>query len=106
MSRIIDELKAKMPENAFHFADFPEVVFFDDFADHLEELEGAEIIQFETDGTIEMWLEFTFKNQRFFVNTRFGDYWLFVQNPQADEAILLEVAEHFRQLLETGDDFA
>ncbi len=96
----MDELKNNLPEDALHFADFPEVIFFDEFYDHVEILEGAVITEFETDGTIEMWLEFEFRDNKFFINNRFGDYWFYVADLECPEEILLEIANHFRGILE------
>jgi hypothetical protein len=97
---IRDLLEAKMNDGSRHFVDMPEVVFFDDFADHVEELDGAEITEFITDGVIEMWLDFDFRGHKFSVNNEFGDYWFFVEDPNCPDEILFEVIDHFRQLLE------
>jgi hypothetical protein len=95
-----DLLEKKLKSGARHFIDMPEVVFFDDLYEHAENLDGAEIIAFETDGTLEMWLEFEFREHKFFVGNKFGDYWFLVENPQCPEDILLLIAAHFRRLLE------
>ena len=97
---IDDLLKNKMRGGARHFADLPEVVFFDEFADHVENLEDAEITEFLTNGIVEMWLEFDFRGQHFSVGSKFGDYLFFVDDPHCPEEILLEVVDHFRKLLE------
>ena len=95
-----DLLEKKLKSGARHFVDMPEVVFFDDLYEHTENLAGAEITEFETDGTLEMWLEFEFRGQKFSVGNRFGDYWFIVDDPQCPEEILLLVVAHFRRLLE------
>jgi hypothetical protein len=97
---IKDLFEARMNDGSRHFADMPEAVFFDEFADHVEKLEDAEITEFITDGVVEMWLDFEYRGQKFSVNNHFGDYWFFVQDPDCDEEILLEVCDHFRRLLE------
>ena len=94
-----DLLENKMNDGSRHFVDMPEVVFFDEFADHVEELEGAEIIEFLTNGVVEMWLDFEFSGHKFFVTNQFGDYWFFVQDAACPDEILLEVIDHFRELL-------
>ena len=99
---MFEELKENLSD-ARHFVDFPEVIFFDEFADHIEALFGAEITRFEADGILEMWLEFTFRGHRFFVTNRFGDYQFFVEDKSCPEIVLLEIADHFRRLLEKGD---
>ncbi len=95
-----DLLEKKMTDGSRHFVDLPEVVFFDDFYDHVKELDGAEITEFITDGTIGMWLDFEFRGHEFSVTNQFGDYWFFVEDSECPDEILLEVIEHFRLLLE------
>ncbi len=96
---IRDLIDAKMNDGSRHFVDMPEVVFFDELADHTENLEGTEITEFITDGVVEMWLEFEFRKHKFSVNNQFGDYWFFVQDPNCPEEILLEIINHFSKLL-------
>ena len=98
---MFDELREiKMNDGSRHFVDMPEVVFFDEFADHVEELEGAEITEFFTDGIVEMWLDFEYRGHKFSVNNQFGDYMFFVEEASCDEEILLEIIDHFRKLLQ------
>jgi hypothetical protein len=97
---IKDLLDMRMNDGSRHFADLPETVFFDEFADHVEKLEDAEIKEFITDGVVEMWLDFEYCGHLFSVNNQFGDYWFFVRDPNCPDEILLEVCNHFRQLLE------
>lgn len=95
-----DLLEIKMTDGSRHFVDLPEVVFFDDFYDHTEELDGVEITEFITDGTIGMWLNFEFRAHEFSVTNQFGDYWFFVADAECPDETLLEVIEHYRYLLE------
>ncbi|HQU83801.1 MAG TPA: hypothetical protein PKY59_11775 [Pyrinomonadaceae bacterium] len=97
---IKDLLEMRMNDGSRHFADLPEAVFFDEFADHVEKLEGAEITEFITDGVVEMWLDFDYRGHKFSVNNQFGDYWFFVRDPNCSDEILLEITDHFRKLLE------
>lgn len=92
--------KEEKLENARHFVDLPEVVFFDDLIDHLEELGGVEITDIELDGVVEMWLEFRFRKHKFFVRSEPDDYMFFVKDAKCPEKILLEIIRHFRLLLE------
>ena len=98
--KTIDDFRELAGERR-HFADFPEVVFFDEFRDHLEKLRGVKIREFETNGVIEMWLEFEYRSHEFSVNNNLGDYGFFVADSECPEEILLEIADHFRQLLES-----
>ena len=95
-----DLLENKLKSGARHFVDMPEVVFFDEVYEHAENLDGVEIYDFQTDGTLEMWLEFEFRGHKFFIGNKFGDFWFLVEDADCDEEILLEIAGHFRKLLE------
>lgn len=97
---VSDLLEMKMNDGSRHFVDLPEVVFFDELCEHAEELRGAEITEFIADGIVEMWLDFKFRGHKFSVTNQFGDYWFFVENPACPDEILLEIIEHFRELLE------
>lgn len=95
-----DKLESLMNDGSRHFVDMPEVVFFDEFCEHTEKLEEAEITEFVTDGVVEMWLDFEFRGHKFSVNNQLGDYLFFVEDPECPEEILLEIIAHFRKLLE------
>lgn len=101
---MIDDLRQKLSGPTRHFADLPGVVFFDDFADHVEALRGAEITRFEADGTVGMWLEFEYRRHHFFVDNKFGDYEFHVADAECPEYILFEITDHFRRLLEEERD--
>jgi hypothetical protein len=97
---ISDLLEIKMNDGSRHFVDMPEVVFFDDFYDHTEELDEVEITEFLVDGVVEMWLDFEFRGHKFSVTNQLGDYWFFVEDPDCPDEILLEIIAHYRKLLE------
>ncbi len=99
---MFDELREiKMNDGWRHFVDFPvEGAFFDEFADHVEDLEGAEITEFLTDGIVEMWLDFEYRGHKFSVNNQLVDYLFFVEDANCPDEILLEIIKHFRKLLE------
>ena len=100
MLMLSDLLETKLNDGSRHFVDMPEVVFFYEFCDHTEELEGAEITEFIIDGVVEMRLDFEFRGHKFSVNHQFGDYRFFVENPECPEEILLEVIAHYQKLTE------
>lgn len=100
---LIDDLRKQITESVRHFADFPGLIFFDDFYDHIKDLIGSEINVFEADGTLEMWLEFTYRENKFFVDNKFGEYALYVEDNKCPDDILLEIAAHLRQLLENNE---
>lgn len=95
-----DLLKIRLEIGWRHFVDLPEVVFFDDFYDHVEGLDDAQITEFDLDGTIEMSLEFEFRGHKFFIGNQFGDYWFLVEDASCPDEILIEIIEHFRPLVE------
>jgi hypothetical protein len=47
-----------------------------------------------------MWLEFRFRDHKFFIGNKFGDYWFLVEDAECPDEILLKIAGHFRKLLE------
>jgi len=98
----IDELKEKLKSEPRHFVDLPEVIFFDDLSDHIEELFGAEIVEYEIDGVVGIWIEFAFREHMFYVDNHLGDFRFFVTDPKCPDEILMEIANHLRLLLEKG----
>lgn len=98
--KISDLREEKLNDGSRHFVDFPmETAFFDEFADHVKNLEGAEITEFITDGVVEMWLELTFWGHKFSVINQLTDYWFFVEDANCLEEILIKIINHFRKLL-------
>ena len=97
----IEELRDARNDNARHFVDLPEVVFFDELSDYLEKLPGLEITEFEVDGVVDLWMEFEFAGNNFFCDTFLNDFRFFVEDPKCEEGILLELAGHLRTLLES-----
>lgn len=95
-----DWLKIEAHGDWRHFVDMPEIVFFDEFYDYLEKLEGVEITEFVADGVVEIRLDFEFRGNEFFVDNHFENYRFFVKNPECPDEILLEIIAHFRRLLE------
>ena len=92
--------KIRMNDGTRHFADMPENALFGEFYERAENLTGAAITEFLTDGVVEMWLDFEFHGHKFSVNNQFGDYWFFVTDPECPDEILFEIIEHFRKLLD------
>lgn len=96
----MEKFETKLNDGSRHFVDFPvEAAFFDDFADHVENLKGAEITEFEVNGVLEMWLVFEFRGNLFSVMNYLNDYCFFVEDAKCPEEILLEIIDHFRKLL-------
>lgn len=89
-----------MADGSRNFADLPETVSFDELRNHLAKFDGAKETEFLTDCVSEVWLDFEFRGENFYVNNQLGDYWFFVQNPNCSDEILLEVFEHFRKFLD------
>ena len=81
------------------FVDFAECRSWEELRDHLATLSGAEITGYVTDHVTEVWIDFTYSGQQFSVNNQMGQYWFFVQDPEAPDTLLLAVAEHAARLL-------
>ncbi|NJM91268.1 MAG: hypothetical protein HC863_03210, partial [Myxococcales bacterium] len=70
--------------------------------DHAASLSGATVTGFLTDGIVEAWIDFTIEGEHFTINNQLGEYWFFVSNAKANDALLHRVVEHFTQLLGDG----
>lgn len=93
-----------IPDSARHFVDFPEILFFDELADHIALLEGCEIEESEFDGVLGVWIRFAYAGNVFHVDNVPGNFRIYVEDPNCPEPILLEIAAHLRKLLENGTE--
>ena len=89
----------RMHDGSRHFVSLPEASAFDVVRQHAARLPGATETDWVSDGVTEMWLDFTFREHTFTVNSQFGEYWFFVENPACDDEILTAVVTHFESLL-------
>jgi hypothetical protein len=85
------------------FAALPESVSWTALREHIAGLHGARETAYVTDEVTEAWLDFDYKGHAFSVNNQFGEFWFFVQDPTAPEALLREVAAHCARLLGIGE---
>ena len=92
-------LNIAMHDGSRQFGELPETASFEELRNHVETLVGAHVTDFITDGIVEAWIDFDFRGHHFSVNNQFGDYWFFVQGPQAGDEILDAVLAHCRSLL-------
>lgn len=44
-----------------------------------------------TDGIVESWIDFRYRDRQFTVNTQFGDFWFFVNDASCPDEILKEL---------------
>lgn len=95
----MSEIREKLLTNACHLVYFHEVIFFDEFKDHLEKLRGVKITEF--DGVIKIWIEFNFLGYKFFLNNRSGDYWFWVENPRLFRGSFINYSKALLQYFET-----
>jgi hypothetical protein len=93
-------LNLTMNDGSRQFAEISETVFFDKLREFAKSLKGAKETDFITDWITEVWLDFEYRGNKFSINNQFGEYWFFVRNPICSDEILIEVYEHFRNLLE------
>jgi hypothetical protein len=97
-------MKAKLLNSIAHdhsrqFVNLPESVDWEVLRGHLEKMPDAIVTDYVSDGVTEMWLDFTYKKNKFSVNNQFGEYWFFSQNPACPEEILIEIVEYCGNLL-------
>jgi len=81
------------------FAELPECHPFELLRDHIASLRGAVVTDFLTDGTVEVWIDFALEGEEFTVNNQLGEFWFFVKNPDAPDALLHRVVKHCARLL-------
>jgi len=96
MLRIFDY---RMHDGSRNFADLPITRDWYAVRDHVLALRGAELTGFVCDHVAEAWIDFTYRGHSFSINDQQGSYWLFVEDPECDEAILEEVLAHWEALL-------
>jgi hypothetical protein len=92
-------LNFAMHDGSRKFGELPQTVPWDRLRRHLEMLPGATVTNFITDEITEAWIDFSFRDQRLSVNNQFGDYWFFVEAPQAPDETLEAVLTYCRSLL-------
>lgn len=84
----------RMADQSRCFICLPESVAWSDLRDHISRMPGAVVTAYVTDHIVEVWIDFTYREQLFSVNNQFGEYWFFVTQPDCSDAILTEVALH------------
>ena len=67
--------------------------------EHILLLPGSRIANFVTAGVTEAWIDFTYREHRFSVHHRDGDYCFHVHDPQCPDLSLYHVAAHCERLL-------
>ena len=92
----------RMNDGSRWFVALPESLSWKRLRDHIAALPGAAVTGFLTDGIVEVWIDFTLEGEHFTINNQLGEFWFFVSNPGADEALLNRVVEHAAQILGTG----
>ncbi|HNO78419.1 MAG TPA: hypothetical protein PKN33_10205 [Phycisphaerae bacterium] len=85
------------------FGELWQNVLWYEVRDHVEKLTGAKLTDFVTDHVTQAWIDFAFRDHEFSINDQFGEYWFFVTDPKCPDEILLEVLDHFGQILRTID---
>ena len=95
-------LNVIMNDSSRQFGELPQTVLWHELRDHLERLDGAEVIDFVTDNVTEAWMDFSYRGYRISVNDQFGDYWFFVDDPNCPNEVLESVLFHCKLLLGDG----
>ena len=84
---------------ARRFASFREGVPPERLRAHLGRLAGLSLGEFLTDRMTEAWIDFTYRGYDFTVNNQVGQFWFFVDQPDAPASVLEEVTAHVSKLL-------
>ena len=92
-------LDIRAADGSRQFAALPESASWRALREHVALLPGARVTAFVSDEVTEAWLDFAYGGHDFSINDQFGEYWLFVREPGAPEALLGEVAVHCERLL-------
>ena len=85
-----DLLNFKANDNIRNFYAFPFHIDWYKINDRLNSISDIEVNDFITDGIIEAWIDFTYKNHKFSINNQFSEYWLFDNSGECEEEILQE----------------
>ena len=88
-----------MQDGSRWFAELQQTVLWQGVRDHVEKLSGAKLTGFLCDNVTEAWIDFRYRGHSFTVNDQNGEYWFFVSDPTCPDEILLEVLDHFGQIL-------
>ena len=93
----------RMHDGSRHFGGFPERGFAEPdwflLRDAIATLPGAVATGFVTDHVTEAWIDFTCGGHTFSLNNQCGEWWCFVQDPGAPDALLRSVLVHFAAVL-------
>jgi hypothetical protein len=92
-------LDIRTHDGSRHFAGLPESRSWNTLRSHLARLPGTEITAFVSDGVSEVWIDFSYAGESFTINNQLGEYWFFVADARAPEAVLERVVEHCASLL-------
>ena len=88
----------RMHDGSRHFGGFAErggdVADWHVLRGAIAALPGAVETGFVTDGVTEAWLDFTFRGHEFSLNNQMGEWWCFVQDPEAPDDVLRTVLAH------------
>lgn len=89
----------RMDSGSRNFAGFRRSCDWHAIRNQVELLPGAVVTAALCDYMMEGFVDFRFRGEEFSVHGQVDDCWFFVANPDCDEEILLEVAEHLERLL-------
>lgn len=93
----VEYLDRRMEDGSRLFAITQERISWAELRQHLEKMEGLEILRFVTDGVVVGWLDFRYFGHEFSVNNPMGEFWFFVQDPACASFILGELMTHLRK---------
>lgn len=87
-----------MHDGSLHFLCLPEVVLADQLVERINACGGMKVREFLY-SVAESWIDFEFLDRQFTINTQFGEYRFFVDDPNCSADVLIAVLDRFVEIL-------
>lgn len=85
-------------DGSLHFLCLPEVILADELVERINACGDKKAREFLY-SVPESWIDFEFLDRQFTINTQFGEYWLFVDDPNCSADVLIAVRDRFVEIL-------
>ncbi|HEY4415343.1 MAG TPA: hypothetical protein VGO57_06590 [Verrucomicrobiae bacterium] len=86
------------------FFKFPKTCFWHEVQERLLMLPGVVFISSADDPVLGSWLDFTFREYLFTINTQSGRFEFFAEDRNCPKSVLVEIATHFESFLPESTD--
>ena len=96
---LTDLLDHRAQDGSRCFGAIPQTVPLQRLRWHLAAIPGLTFGTVVPNDEVDAWMEFTFAGHRFTVHDPYGEYWFFVEDPEAPDLLLRMLMEHCVTLL-------